>query len=339
MDRSNIFGVVAVIRNDEESASRELQPDPAAVIPPQYKGLVSDRDLEDVRRTVKEWAQPIRDRLKARLGLSLGVGRAGVGLSINAVVPEPFARLVEILGSPLLMFKMRRGALIDGININRGIREFLNYFPEVAEHARLTDSDSETLGAYAPLLERLMRIADEIRFRDEFAKINEDVLGSYRPSTGAIEVYWIPLAIFSRSASLPIEELTKVVLIHEYAHAHTHAGLDLDRKRWDTRKFVEAEREATEGLAQFYTALLTRDLRNNSFRDGDVDAHVTYERLLKHQSALYHTHLGWLHEEQKVIAEAVRFSVLEVRRAKTRCTHDMLSQHIEENLVRLRTDA
>jgi hypothetical protein len=318
------------------SACIELQQDPNAVIPPQYEGLVSHDDYEDVRTYVKEWSAIIRGRLAAKTGLSLTLGRAGLSQSVSAEVPDPVASLIEILTSPLLMFKMRKRRLDDGSRIDREIGDFLDHFPSVARAAGLTNEDEATLKKHYQLFRRLSEFCDSIGFRERFTAIDEDVLGSHRPATREVSLYWIPLAIFSRAAGIDLEQLTKVVLIHEYAHAFTHIGLDINRRQWETRHFLQADRVLTEGLAQFYTAELTLEMRRPDDPEDVMDAYCAYEELLAHQSATYHAHLRWMRGETRLLSEAVRFSLLEARADPHLSKFSSFSDCLARNLSRLR---
>jgi len=326
--------------SEMEPAVPCIQPkqDPNAVIPPKYDGLVDRADYEVVKRCVKEWGQVIRERLKARMGLSSAVGRAAVGLSVNADVPDEMARLIEVFTSPLLMFKMRRGLLVQGIEVDRQLLDFLQAFPAVAGLAGFTGADEQTMGGYRSLLDRLLKFADGIAFREKFAEIDEDVLGSYKPAERQVAVYWIPLAIFSSSSGLDLEELTKVVLVHEYAHAFTHVGLDINNRRWGTKEFIRADRLLTEGLAQFYTAEITSKMRRIDWRDDEVDAYATYERLLKYQSRMYHSHLPWMHEDTGLSGEAIRFALLEARADQRYSDYTAFTELIQQNMARLESN-
>jgi hypothetical protein len=315
---------------------RELTPEPTQRVPPGYEGLVADGDFDAVHEAVRELAPAIRTRLSHRTGLKLLSGKLGVSVSLNAAVPDPFDRLVQLLGSELLRFRMQRPVLVRGLEANHRIRDFLGSHCEVARHVALTEQEQRVLEDWDTLLRRLHREASAIRFKDAFSRIDEDVLGSYRPANCELQVYWIPLAIFAAANGVGIRETTAVVLTHELAHAFTHAGRDVDDKAWETRAFLGSERAAVEGLAQFYTQLVCREMRRPQHTEGDSDALSVFELLLDHQSAVYRAHVPWLEQPSKVVGEAVRFALLEERRTGTACTHDSLSTRIAANVQRLR---
>lgn len=63
-----------------------------------------------------------------------------------------------------------------------------------------------------------------------------------------------------------------------------------------------------EGLAQFYTDVVTRKLWPRA-----PGAFPAYEKLLNHQSGPYHAHEQWLKVAPHLRSEAVRFAMLRAR--------------------------
>ena len=115
----------------------------------------------------------------------------------------------------------------------------------------------------------------------------------------------------SRTTLLPIrpehtEALTVVVLAHELSHAHTHLGADIDLERWDSRAFSETGGDLAGGLAQYYTWLVCQRLERQL-----PGVSAAFDELLRHQSALYHSHELWVETHT---AEEVRLALLQVRR-------------------------
>ena len=51
------------------------------------------------------------------------------------------------------------------------------------------------------------------------------------------------------------------VLAHEWGHAYTHVGLDIDGTRWPSDGFSETDKAVKEGLAQFCALKVVEDLK------------------------------------------------------------------------------
>jgi hypothetical protein len=110
------------------------------------------------------------------------------------------------------------------------------------------------------------------------------------------------------AAALPtdVEDLTAVVLAHEYAHAFTHVGADIEGHRWPTDHFAGSESPLKEGLAQYYTAQVCGALQLQF--PGVLKA---YEALLPQQPDKYRVHAAWLRDYRQ---EGVRSAMIETRR-------------------------
>jgi hypothetical protein len=105
-----------------------------------------------------------------------------------------------------------------------------------------------------------------------------------------------------------IEDLTVVVLIHELAHGYTHIGRDIDGTRWNDMAFKESDPHVTEGLAQFYTQVISEGLASRT--PGVLTA---YEALLTLQGGPYLAHQEWLQEDKRQRGETVRFALNSAR--------------------------
>src|SRR5438874_9579187 len=98
-----------------------------------------------------------------------------------------------------------------------------------------------------------------------------------------------------------IEDLTLVVLAHELTHGYTHIGRDIDGIQWNDRAFGTSDPMIVEGLAQFYTHVLTERMAARN-----PGPHMAYTKLLTIQSGPYHAHLDWLADEVRQRGEIVR---------------------------------
>jgi len=314
-----------------------LQQDPDAIIPDGYENIVNVSQLQQVKAAAKDYGQIIRDRLRSKTGLTAYLGRAGIEMTFSNKVPDLFDKLIKQIGNPYWLIRQKAPQIMDAHRTATLLEEFLfDAFPQVGEHFGLDQSHKTTINAYRRLMSKLSEEIGKIRIKEQMQQINEDIFGAYFPGEQKIEIYWIAIALFSESIDVPIEEFTKVVLTHEFAHGFTHVGSDLGHNRWDTVKFCKAEEALKEGLAQYYTATITKEMRDRANYSSDkIDAYSAYERLLDYQPAIYHTHKAWLEHDEKLICEAIRFAILEARKLDQKCTHEIFSEMVVNNLQRL----
>jgi hypothetical protein len=168
----------------------------------------------------------------------------------------------------------------------------------------------------------------------QITEIQEDILGVYRltPDQGAaVELYWLPIAMLAAMADVPIEDLTVVVLIHELAHGYTHLGRDIDGQHWTDQSFAESDLRVVEGLAQFYTEIISQKM---SARTPGI--YTAFQALLKFQSGAYLVHQNWLTDHRRQIGETVRFALIAAR-SSNRVSYDAwqrLMVRTDENLKR-----
>lgn len=118
---------------------------------------------------------------------------------------------------------------------------------------------------------------------------SRDIWGAYFYQDSHIEVYYVPLIIFTRIMRLQLEHAIVVVLAHELAHAYHNMGLDADGNSW--KKMRSADIEIIEGLAQYFTCLFAEE---NQYHYPGVKA--AYEAMLSCQSGPYIVHLPWINK-------------------------------------------
>lgn len=194
-----------------------------------------------------------------------------------------------------------------------------------------------TLESTVGLVAELLAIVDGFDPVKQILAVNKDVLGVYRyrlprpnssdPFDGAIELYWAVIGLTAGMLGVPVEGLTAVVLAHEMAHAYSHLGSDIDGERWSSAAFSSSEHELKEGLAQYYTYLLSQRL--SRAMPAMVEA---YDELLIRQPLAYHTHVKWTEENRP---EEVRIAMLESRRHSD-ATNAVFSKALAEGKKRLR---
>ena len=127
-----------------------------------------------------------------------------------------------------------------------------------------------------------------------------DVFGSYSLTTHQIELYYVPMLIFSTLSQVDAGAFYAIVLAHELAHAYTHVGRDIDGHYWE--EFEYADPYVAEGLAQYYT---------ERFAQHFPELLPTYNTLLAWQSGPYLAHCHWPEHYDK---ETVRSTLIETRR-------------------------
>jgi hypothetical protein len=152
--------------------------------------------------------------------------------------------------------------------------------------------------------QRLLAHLERFRLTEFILKIDEDVLGIYDHSgtKPKIELYWGIIGLVARDLNVSVEDLTCVVLAHEFAHAFTHVGSDANHLSWDSVQFQQAAHEVKEGLAQYFKALVCRQIKVR----GAYDA---YEKLLPQQPKAYQVHTEW-----NAKPESVRLAMMKMRR-------------------------
>jgi hypothetical protein len=145
-------------------------------------------------------------------------------------------------------------------------------------------------------------LAKNLRF------IDRDLLGAYSPDKIEVQIHWMPIALWASNMNVSVESLTTVVVAHEYAHAYTHAGLDLDGHSWETTGFTQTARVVTEGLAQHYTELAPEKLAT---RLPEVTA--VFNKLLDRQSDIYKKYRTLLNSNERN-KEIMRRVLVDARR-------------------------
>jgi hypothetical protein len=88
-----------------------------------------------------------------------------------------------------------------------------------------------------------------------------DIWGTYFFEDNRIEVYYVPLILFSQINNLPLEHAILSTLVHEMAHAYHHKGKDKDNVIW--QKMNSADLKITEGMAEYFTWLFVEEYKNN----------------------------------------------------------------------------
>ena len=262
---------------------------------------------EAVERAVSLWNQRVRTQLAAETGFQLK-GRQ-VSIHVVSGLPPPLAeRLAGDVG-------------IEAVMLNRPLLEAVAGGAAFMAGARdlVRNRDGTTVGSAQPreldnvrdTASAWLEWADENDVSKRFGEIAEDVFGAYMFRKQQVLIFWLPLGIFAAMHQIPIEAMTVVVLAHELAHAYTHLGCDIDGLDWPMDDFVGSHIAVIEGLAQFYTYIVCRNLRGLL-----PVAQTTFDTLLGRQHEIYRTHEEWMAQAGGHSGEVVRIGMVEGRRAK-----------------------
>lgn len=278
------------------------------------KPLVPPDAEERVNRSFKQWNQIVRDHIRTETGLKLSDGDSRFAIPVRVVrgFPVTLAQLIDQYRDPvmwrLIIGQPKLGGLIQGLEfLLQKWNEFETWpsLPEAAKDGR-------------PALDRSLAIATSLQAAalaekvvQQIKAIHEDILGVYRFAPGqgsAVDLYWLPIAMVAAMLDVAIEDLTVVVLIHELAHGYTHIGRDIDGTSWDDTGFSKSDLAVTEGLAQFYTEVISERLAART-----PSLFTAYQALLKLQSGPYLAHRDWLDGDRRQIGETVRFTLIAAR--------------------------
>lgn len=310
---------------------KELQDRVAKVIKPLIPSDAADR----VERAVKQWNQLAREHIRNETGLRLseGEGRSAIPVRVADGFPISLAELIDSYQDPLVwvitLGQPRFGGAVSGLGFLLEQWAALENWPKLPVEAKGARPALERSLEVAQILQNLA-IADDARER--IRKIDEDILGVYRFGRGSpvIELYWLPIAMMSAMLDVRIEDLALVVMVHELAHGYTHLGRDIDGMQWSQIGFANSAIAVVEGLAQFYTAVVTEKLSQRA-----PAAHDAYKKLLKMQSGPYLAHLEWIKSDRHRSGEAVRYALV-ARRQSGAVTTDAWASALAEARKTLR---
>jgi hypothetical protein len=294
----------------QEKAVRVIK----ALIPP---------DAEDkVCRTVRQLNKPIRDHIRAETGLRFTdtQARSSIPVKVTEGFPAKLADVIDKYDDPviwrLVAAQPRLGAIIEGLQFLLKDWETFEKWSELPSVASGSEP-AMTLSMDVALALQQVTLTEQVK--KELTAIHEDILGAYCFSTASpyIEIYWMPVALIAAMLNLSIEDITVVTLAHELAHGYTHLARDLDGRSWSDKGFGDSELGVVEGLAQFYTMVVTSKLFARA-----PGAQRAYESLLKLQSGPYRVHESWLRDSPRQRGETIRFAMLAARSQGTVKYHE-----------------
>ena len=297
--------------------------DPATEI---IKPLVPPDAEERVNRSFKQWNQIVRDHIRTETGLKLSDGDTRNAIPVRVVdgFPVELSQLIDQYRDPvmwrLIIGQPKLGGLIEGLKFL--LREW-DQFEQWRSLPELAKNGHSVLDRALQIATSLQQVALADKVVQQIKSIQKDILGVYRFPAGqgsSIELYWLPIAVVAAMIDVAIEDLTVVVLIHELAHGYTHIGRDIDSKSWDNNGFRDSDLGVIEGLAQFYTEVISERLAIRT--PGILKA---YKELLKLQSGPYLAHQDWMKGDKRQIGETVRFTLIAAR-GQNRVNYDHWQQ-------------
>jgi hypothetical protein len=284
-----------------------------------------------VDRTRKRIGATIREALRQETGLLLNRRDASppdtkhetfaVPVSVVAGLPEILSDFVFDDDLALLLqvsprfreFQQAKEGLA-------GIKPTLAILASQEAGQRLLKGREQAAATTLELVSEMVQLVEQADPIKKIMGVNQDVLGAYRyrvpmegyedeTTDGQVDLYWGVIGLVSGMLGVSVEALAAVTLIHEVAHAYTHLGADIDGGRWGSRAFAASEPVLAEGLAQYYTHLVSQRV------DFQVpDTHKTYRALLERQPEAYRAHLPWLEDFKP---EEVRLALIWERRTGT----------------------
>ena len=265
---------------------------------------ISPEIRDAVEQACKRWNAVVREYMRAETGLHFAADSRSVPIKVVDGLPAHVAEILEqfegleqlLLSRPAIVAVAKNARIMEGC-------------VELASTTWGTDAGPAPIDDIKRVritAEGWLKKLDAKQPAKQIMGIEEDVLGAYFFRIPQIRIYWIVLAITARALGVSIEALTIVVLAHELAHAYTHLGSDTDNEQWETAHFAASDLDIIEGLAQFYTHNVCRQLLART--SAPLDA---YNVLLKQQSGPYTAHLQWVDGEGG--SEIVRVSMIECR--------------------------
>ena len=167
---------------------------------------------------------------------------------------------------------------------------------------------NKILERLSPDYEKEFELFDYVRFMEDQYGITNlpnkfnpgeySLLGVYYHS-GKIKIFLDPIYDFALSLNVDPYILFRLVLVHEYAHAFHHRGIDENNYIWNTfGNNVKGRTRLVEGLAQWYTLWYAQSMDK---LEGDKIDKVYYEFVItllmscKKQNSVYQQFLKWTH--------------------------------------------
>lgn len=274
-----------------------------------------------VQRTVDSLNLRIRDKIRDSTGLRLNHGQLQEKIPVRLVpdLPKPFVDVLEGMDEKLVNWLFRHS---EHLNVTKDMLDSISfYYPTIVSGlARVepaaTQEEVASVSAFVDQLLELKKklLSPDILKTDETPEYTgREFFGCYMVGTGEVKIHWVAIGMFVAlhdEYKHSVENMTAFVLAHELAHAYTHRGFDTDGRQWNTEDFRDADKYIIEGLAQYYTGVVSE--RMESIQPGMQWA---FEDLLKYLADVYRDFVNWIpdHSHQKEIIRLVMIESTRVR--------------------------
>lgn len=297
-DSKNYYSKLPPAQTRDESRSEKLLSASILYSQPELK--------QQVKRALKRWNPQIRETLRNETGLKFSGNNIGENVSVKVVdgYPLPFREIIQRYDHPELWKLIVNRNLLE--TTKAGIKLIEDQYEEIKNVIQSTPTRNE-IGNIKSFLDKLLKVIQVKELDEQILKTRMDILGSYFFRVPVIFLYWQVIGFFSLRYGISSDALTAVVLTHELAHAYTHIGKDIDKKDWNTEAFAQTDLYVVEGLAQFYTEIVSEKLM-----DRYPQVNEAYEKLLQRQSGPYLEHKQWLQNKNR-IGEVIRLALLQIR--------------------------
>jgi len=131
-----------------------------------------------------------------------------------------------------------------------------------------------------------------------------DIWGTYTFKGSKIDIYYIPLILFSQIKNVPLEHAILSTLVHEMAHAYHHLGKDKDNVIWHNMSSTDLE--IVEGMAEYFTWLFVE-----TYKEQYPAMKTTYDTMFNCLGPQYTIFKKWVPEYSK---ETIKSALLSTRK-------------------------
>lgn len=275
-------------------------------------------DLEkQVENTCLQWNRTIREQTRKETGLSLSweTRQVNIPVKIKYGLPIPLANALEDFHHPVLWdLLINRSQFVQaGSGLALIERKYENLKDVQVSRSPPSPNHIHEVSEY---IKALVEMLDDVELPKIILGIEEDTMGAYYFCVPEVHIYWMAIGLISILLGLSVRELTLITLTHELAHAYCHLGFDIDGSQWDTSAFANSDLYIVEGLAQYYTRLISINLLDRLPNLIEV-----FGELLMQQSRPYYDFADWEVIDAQQEKEIVRFGMLTTR-ARNICNYD-----------------
>ncbi len=208
-----------------------------------------------------EWLPPIREFLREETGLRMHQKGKGVKILKDTnvsfyFVPDRESKFIQLIDEnyPELDF----GEYAAFKNLKYQLNNSKIYFEQNDNNPKLPFHQLLTY-----LEEYFEKYNLDTLLNTLFKNVGRsaDIWGTYTYNGSKIEIYYVPLILFSQIQNISLEHAIVTTLVHEMAHAYHHMGKDKDEATWITMS--STNKNIVEGLAEYYTWLFVETYKSD----------------------------------------------------------------------------